>query len=78
MANRELIQRRAREVLPPLVNKMGVCSFGADPSNILMWSHYTDHHTGVCIQLELAKSQRNYLLSRPWIIRTNIQQSTGL
>ncbi len=37
------------------INKVGVFSFSSDPKNILMWSHYAQEHTGICIQFELAK-----------------------
>lgn len=27
----------------------GVCCFSETPKNILMWSHYTDYHQGICL-----------------------------
>ncbi len=32
--------------------KVGVVCFTRDPRNILMWSHYADHHRGVVLQFE--------------------------
>lgn len=44
------------------IEKFGVYSFTDDPRSILMWSHYAQDHTGICIQFERA---RDYLtLSR--------------
>lgn len=37
------------------IKKVGVFSFAGDPKNILMWSHYAQNHTGICIQFELAR-----------------------
>jgi hypothetical protein len=37
------------------LSKIGVCSFAGDPRNILMWSHYADHHQGVCLQFDVVK-----------------------
>lgn len=37
------------------IEEVGIFSFSADPKNILMWSHYAQHHTGICIQFELAR-----------------------
>ena len=34
---------------------MGVFSFAGDPRSVLMWSHYGDHHTGICVQFEVAR-----------------------
>ena len=28
---------------------LGVCSLSADPSNILLWSHYANSHMGLCL-----------------------------
>lgn len=37
------------------IGNSGVFSFAGDPRNILMWSHYSKNHTGVCIQFETAR-----------------------
>jgi len=37
------------------VSRTGVLSFAGDPRNILMWSHYSDNHQGVCLQFEVAR-----------------------
>lgn len=29
--------------------KLGIICFSQLPDNILMWSHYTDHHRGICL-----------------------------
>ena len=34
---------------------VGIYSFAGDPRNILMWSHYSRDHSGVCLQFERAK-----------------------
>lgn len=39
----------------------GVCSFGIDGKNILMWSHYGARHTGVCFQFEVARDPATFL-----------------
>lgn len=33
----------------------GVYSFGGDARNILMWSHYSQNHAGLCLQFETAR-----------------------
>jgi hypothetical protein len=37
------------------VNEAGVLSFSAINDNTLMWSHYADHHRGVCLGFSLEK-----------------------
>jgi hypothetical protein len=36
-------------------NEIGVCSFGGNPRSILMWSHYSSNHKGVCLIFEIAR-----------------------
>jgi hypothetical protein len=45
----------ARNALQETINEFGVYSFGGDPRNILMWSHYGSNHKGVCLQFEFAR-----------------------
>jgi len=37
------------------IGQIGICSFAGDPRNILMWSHYAKHHTGLCFIFEVAR-----------------------
>lgn len=41
--------------LKELVNEYGICSFTKRNNNILMWSHYTDSHEGVCLKFDINK-----------------------
>ncbi len=34
------------------VEATGIYSFGGDPRSILMWSHYSSNHEGLCLQFE--------------------------
>jgi hypothetical protein len=45
------------------VRDVGVFSMAGDPRSILMWSHYGQNHTGICIQLEIAHDPRAFALS---------------
>lgn len=36
-------------------NNFGVFSLTADPSNVIMWSHYADSHKGLCICFDVLK-----------------------
>jgi hypothetical protein len=46
------------------VNQLGVCSFGGDPRNILMWSHYAFYHRGVCLAFEIARDPKRFCHAR--------------
>lgn len=38
-----------------VINATGICCFTANEKNLLMWSHYTDSHKGVCLKFDLTK-----------------------
>jgi Protein of unknown function (DUF2971) len=35
------------------VNEKGVCCFASNNDNILMWSHYTNSHKGICLKFDV-------------------------
>lgn len=37
-----------------LVSGLGVVSLSRDPTNILMWSHYAEHHKGFVVELRIS------------------------
>ena len=41
------------------LDKLGVCCFAEDWSHVLMWSHYAEKHTGICLRFK-AKSDTPY------------------
>ena len=45
-----------------LVSGLGVVSLSRDPTNILMWSHYADHHKGFVVELRIAMDAPMQLL----------------
>ncbi|RNF92998.1 DUF2971 domain-containing protein [Pseudomonas putida] len=45
-----------------LVSTLGVVSLSRNPTNILMWSHYADHHKGFVVELRIAMDAPRQLL----------------
>ena len=41
-----------------------ICCFSEDHANILMWSHYSDKHTGFCVGFDKEKFQEEGLLEQ--------------
>lgn len=37
------------------INDSGICCFSKNNDNILMWSHYAQNHSGVCLKFDLKK-----------------------
>ncbi len=38
-----------------IINKTGVCCFAKNETNLLMWSHYSNSHNGVCLKFDVLK-----------------------
>ncbi len=49
------IEAKLEEIHRKRLANTGVCSFAGDPRSILMWSHYSGNHTGLCVQFETAR-----------------------
>lgn len=43
-------------IIKELINKLGLLSLSKTPKNILMWSHYSNNHTGLVFQFAFEES----------------------
>ncbi|MDH5233296.1 MAG: DUF2971 domain-containing protein [Gammaproteobacteria bacterium] len=50
----------ANETFKNEQSKFGVCCFSETNHSILMWSHYADHHKGVCIEFDFPEHSPQY------------------
>lgn len=48
-----------------IVNKSGVCCFTKNEKNLLMWSHYTESHKGVCLKFDILKDTDFFVYPLP-------------
>ena len=60
----ENITLKLRQTFVDLAEATGI-SFGGDPRNILMWSHYAANHKGLCLQFELTRDIDNFVFAMP-------------
>jgi hypothetical protein len=61
-----------RTSLAETTRNVGVCCFAEAPDDMLMWSHYADHHAGICVEVDL---RREYFRSRlPFPVRYTEQR----
>ncbi|GAB1346550.1 DUF2971 domain-containing protein [Cloacibacterium normanense] len=40
-----------------IINNTGICCFARNEKNLLMWSHYSNFHKGVCIKFDILKDK---------------------
>jgi len=46
--------------LEVLRSQMGVSCFSTVPDNLIMWSHYADHHKGIILKFDVAELQKYF------------------
>ncbi|MDP1558509.1 MAG: DUF2971 domain-containing protein [Nitrosomonas sp.] len=47
-----------------VIQNLGICSFSEVPDNILMWSHYANHHKGFCVEYDFSEGTHLRLHAR--------------
>ncbi len=53
-ANPDLLQNM-KDVVRNVMNRHGICCFSKKNADLLMWSHYADCHTGICLGFDVKK-----------------------
>ena len=48
-----------------IINATGVCCFTKEENNLLMWSHYTESHKGVCLKFDILKDTDFFVYPLP-------------
>ena len=48
-----------------IINATGVCCFTKEENNLLMWSHYTNSHKGVCLKFNVLKDLDFFVIPFP-------------
>lgn len=61
MADQSLMLERVKNAVVNALSMVGVCCFTPNPRNLLMWSHYANHHKGLLLQFEIAKDTTTFL-----------------
>lgn len=59
------IESEIRRLLNISIDSSGFHSFATSPRNLLMWSHYAQSHSGVCLVYETAKDLNTFVKALP-------------
>lgn len=54
-----------------IINSSGICCFGGNETNILLWSHYTNSHKGVCLKFDILKDPSFFVTPLPVIYKNS-------
>jgi hypothetical protein len=61
----ENLGSHAQRTFESMASAAGVYSFGGNPLNLLMWSHYGENHRGICFQFDVAQDVENFTAALP-------------
>lgn len=56
--------KRLQKVLSNAVKKLGILCMSEVSNDILMWSHYSDGHRGICLQFDSVKLQKHFYMEK--------------
>lgn len=54
----DLLRNGIHNNLISILNRFGIGCFTFTPSNLMMWSHYSNYHKGVCLQFDINKDKK--------------------
>lgn len=60
-----IIQKELQKIRKNIVDKTGIFSFSAESKNLLLWSHYSNSHKGVCLIFDIAQDLDVFVQSLP-------------
>lgn len=61
----KIIQTELQKIRKNIVDKTGIFSFSAESKNLLLWSHYSNSHKGVCLIFDVAQDLDVFVQSLP-------------
>jgi hypothetical protein len=53
--NKSKFQNEMEQSIEKTMSRSGICCFSKTKSNILLWSHYSEDHKGVCLNFDVLK-----------------------
>lgn len=58
--NPDLLRAALNQAAKTQLNENGLSCFTGDPANILMWSHYSESHKGICLKFDVLADPRAF------------------
>lgn len=62
-------KKTINEAIKNIITKSGVCCFAGNESNLLMWSHYSNSHKGVCLKFDALKDPNFFASPFPFPVK---------
>lgn len=61
--NQKLIPQTIASGLDSLKNTIGICCFSSKYDSTLMWSHYAENHSGVCLGFKIGFTEKLFIMN---------------
>lgn len=68
----EKIQKRWNEIVEETNRKLRICSFSLIKDSLLLWSHYSDEHKGICLEYDFREVDIVSTFIQPVIYRDKV------
>ena len=65
LGKQSLTPQALKQAVDKVMSNLGVCCLGMDEKNILMWSHYSEDHKGICLQFDVLEDSDFFTLAIP-------------
>lgn len=62
------------DYLNKFIDRFGIACFSLSPSNLLMWSHYSNFHKGICLMYDTSKDKNAFKRIRPIDYKEKFEQ----
>lgn len=68
------VQSRWAEIINETSKNLRICSFSLVKNSLLLWSHYSNEHTGICIEYEFLENDLIRPFLQPIIYRDRVHK----
>jgi hypothetical protein len=68
------VQKRWAEIVDETNRNLRICSFSLTKNSLLLWSHYSNEHKGICIEYDLIDDESIRAFMQPVIYSDKVHQ----
>lgn len=66
------VQNRWVEIVEEMNRNLRICSFSTNNRSLLLWSHYSNEHKGICVEYDFIEADRIRTFIQPMMYRNEI------
>jgi len=70
----EKVQKRWNVIVEETNRNLRICSFSLEKNSLLLWSHYSDEHKGICLEYDFLNAEEFRTFIQPVIYRDKVHK----